>query len=405
MSVASFGMFTPREPEGVAESDPLEGRGQPEVVDEYDPVPALLAMNGGDARQTFIQLRTDVDTLKLFLSGLTSIDVSSVFDDYTDAQRRAAIGAIAMNKTLEDVDLSHNPKINDADAAELARNDTITSLRLSGTNIGDAGAAALARNTRIIYLSLCENKISHEGAIALAKNSTVRSLSLDENKIGDSGAAAFATSTVTSLSMNDTGITSAGAVKLADNKTVWHLQLDGNAIGAEGIIALAANKTIRLLRLQRNGIGLWADGVNALRAFSGSAIDLDLSNNAIGDAGCAALSANRQCTALLLESNGITDAGVAHLATLEHIEHLHLGGNRIGDRGLILIAGIKSLLYLHMGDQIDNTAVTDVGLAALLHSTELVEIRISRNFVMSDGVRAALSKRFGLGLRFYTVGE
>ena len=358
----------------------------------------LLARNAGDVTQTFVELKTYVNTLKVFLSGLTTITLRRSFQTYTDAERHAAIRAIATNTTLTSVNLSHNPGIDAVDAAELARNNTIINLSIDGASVGDVGAAALAQNTCIVDLNLNSNNISHVGAAALATNRTISFLHLDHNRIGDAGATALTTSVTNYLYLCENGITHVGVAQLATNKKVQALILDGNAVGPEGITALAANTTIIRLSLKRNGIGNAAPAIDALKAFARNTtcFFLNMDNNDIGDAGCAALSNSLGVAYLILSVNNITDAGAAALAKLKQLISLDLDGNNIGDQGILRVCSIPRLDVLSLAAQ-QHMVTTDVGVAAIMNRRPRFRyLKLSSTTVISNAaLRDALHNQYG----------
>ena len=96
---------------------------------------------------------------------------------------------------------------------------------------------------------------------------------------------------------------------------------------------------------------------DALHAGTGAALaHLDLSGNALGDAGAvalaAALHANTALTLLGLHANGVGDEGAAALATAlpaAVLRYVGLNMNRVGDRGAAEIAGAVAGLPLTSG--------------------------------------------------------
>jgi hypothetical protein len=74
---------------------------------------------------------------------------------------------------------------------------------------------------------------------------------------------------------------------------------------------------------------------------------------------------------LFRKSRFLSDEGLAHLASLRYVETLELGGF-VGDEGGVYLGGLMSLRQLLL----ENTAVTDRGLAFLRGLVNLVSLSI-----------------------------
>jgi Leucine-rich repeat (LRR) protein len=93
---------------------------------------------------------------------------------------------------------------------------------------------------------------------------------------------------------------------------------------------------------------------------------------------------------LSLEDTAVTDAGLAHLAALTNLTSVSLGNSRVTDLGLAHFNGLTKLAALRLND----TQVTDAGLAQLEGLTRLNRLELSNSRVTDAGLAhlAALTK-------------
>lgn len=240
------------------------------------------------------------------------------------------------------------PLSSQAISSVLASNESFTILDLSGNRIRDPGAASMATllesNDTLVHISLKSNDIGADGmcalATALTRNNTLTSLDLggirgvNRNHVGARGAEAL------------------GNMLMA-NAVLHTLDLSSNGLGIEGTGLIASglqeNTSLRSLKLACNNIG--PDGCRLLASvLQGSCLEhVDLSRNAIGDAGAghvalafqAGTEGGEHIVELRLDSNDIRDIGCRSLApmlrTNVSLKKLHLNHNDLGT-GMVDIA-------------------------------------------------------------------
>ncbi|CAF3923642.1 unnamed protein product [Rotaria magnacalcarata] len=242
-----------------------------------------------------------------------------------------------------------------ADALE--NNKTITELNLSNNEIGDIGAQYLAHalrdnKTLTSLIFGCDYRNNEEEKCLdidwmficdIISNETLTLLDLSGNEIGNTGAQHFATAlqknqTLTILNLESNRVQDDGMKYLAkvleNNKTLKRLDLAKNPNDSCALVSAAfqiQNDPIRsTIHLRSQKIG--DDEVRFLAdAFSGTEmkfIELDLSDNEIGDVGA-------ECLARVLQNN----------KTLKTLSLLH---NRIGLIGLQCLLdafGINQVTY------------------------------------------------------------
>jgi uncharacterized protein (TIGR02996 family) len=164
----------------------------------------------------------------------------------------------------------------------------------------------------------------------------------------------------------------------------------------------------RLRRLNFSRAGRRLDGAEASLFFAsphlGRLAELDLSGNAVGPQGAAALAACPRLAGLAqldLSHNGIGDEGAAALAASPHLgnlEYLTLYVNDIGDAGAAALAASPHLNRLDFLSLISNQ-VGPAGVEALAAATglpALTRLRLAYNPVGDRGAQALLgSPRLG----------
>ena len=93
----------------------------------------------------------------------------------------------------------------------------------------------------------------------------------------------------------------------------------------------------------------------------GDLVYLNLSHNAIGDAGLVHLAGMRRLRSLNLTTTLIGDAGLVHIAKLRSLEELFLSRTDVGDAGLVHLGRLGGLRFL----ELNGTRVSPAGVAGL----------------------------------------
>ena len=316
----------------------------------------------------------------------------------------------------------HDGKLSAANVIVLAdvlkSNATVTELNLNGNDIGDDGTASLAGELQSInnveVLKVSRNGIGDAGVAdlssALKFNTTLTALFLSLNRIGEAGAAALAdglksNKTLTELDLSYNDIGDVGAAALANglkfNRTLLVLYLSGNGIsnGAKGLAEkLKSNTILSTLNLSHNAIcDAGAAGLAGLLKSTTTLSALNLSRNGIGDASAAgladALKSNATPTVLNFSENSIGAAGIADVAdglkSNTTLSELNLSCNRIGDDGAAKLSdGLKCNANLTVLD-LSSNKIGDAGTAnladGLKSNTKLRVLHLSGNGIGDDG--------------------
>eukprot|EP00760_Papus_ankaliazontas_P010641 PhM_4_TR14393/c0_g1_i1/m.10183 len=259
--------------------------------------------------------------------------------------------AMMKNKWVNTADMSHN-HFGDEGATEIAQlikvNMYLQTLNLSSNEISDIGGIAIASafipqpnpgqpgiwNRTMTVLNLSSNNFGDDTAIALAMSikycRDLSRLDVSYNRIGASGAAALF-----------------GALRHNCNITFI---IHHNEVGDDGVMSIC--EALRLngvtgahgvLNLSQCDVGkAGADAVGGLININNFVQDVVLSNNTIGDLGCASIMAGllgkHIIRAVYLQNNFLGDECGDDIrkvleANVETLITIVLSNNEIGDKG------------------------------------------------------------------------
>ncbi|XP_072894965.1 NACHT, LRR and PYD domains-containing protein 3-like [Hemitrygon akajei] len=216
-------------------------------------------------------------------------------------------------------------------------------------------------------------------------------LRLGENKLGDSGvklvsaALRYPECKIQKLGLGKVGLTDSGAEDLASalstNPSLTELNLNDNKLGDSGVKLVSAalrNPECKIQKLGLGKVGLADSGAEDLASAlstNSSLMELDLSNNKLGDSGVKLVSAalrNPECKIqkLWLRKVGLTDSGAEDLAsalsTNSSLTVLNLNENKLGDSGVKLVSvALRNAECKIQKLGLRNVGLTDSGAAVL----------------------------------------
>jgi Ran GTPase-activating protein (RanGAP) involved in mRNA processing and transport len=244
-------------------------------------------------------------------------------------------------------------------AALQSSNTTLRALDLSDVGVSDSGCAdlgeALAVNCTLQTLSLAGHTASDRGcellARALSKNRSLTSLDLHGHSLRVLSVGRVA----------DAGASALARTLCGEGTTLQELLLGGNRVSDAGAAALAqalaaagAASRLRVLGLDLNRLSeRCCPALSLALQRSRCLASLDLSHNALGDAGVALLAPGLAASSALVELRlrecALSAAAMAPLcgALGAHLrlERLCLAGNRVGSEGM----GPLVVLLAHRG--------------------------------------------------------
>lgn len=295
-------------------------------------------------------------------------------------------------------------------------------LDLAFNEVAEAGVRALATASlpRLVRLSLrgvlpggpALKALAAAGEKAMPQ---VRALDLGENQIEDADLAPLLASgwvrPLHELKLDQNQLTAASITKLAALKLrdLRRLDLSNNSVGTVGIRSLAraaflpglSALALRYTKLGEAGV---LDLAKLLPAAA-KLTELDLLGAGVNESGLGAILATataRRLTLLDLSYNALGDAGAVRLAAIElpALTTLRLDECDLGDAGARSLAQLKTkaLRTLSLG----NNQLTEAGLGALLAATglpQLAELSLRGNRVGSLAPLAALQPAQAPALR------
>jgi len=193
--------------------------------------------------------------------------------------------------------------------------------------------------------------------------------------------------------------------RLAQNDAqLNNLVLNGSCMGTRGAMQLASalrnNSNLLSLRMPMNFIG--SEGLEHLVSFLTDRrcplVELDLSDNDLGDEGCAILSEvlkfNRSIHTLKLADNDISDVGLSEivqsLRSNTTLRHLNLSGNQISDQGVEALCNIlpeSSLKTLDLSsNRIADGGAVSVAMLLTSNIVGLENVQLDNNRIGESGV-------------------
>lgn len=208
------------------------------------------------------------------------------------------------------------------------------------------------------------------------------------------------TLSLTDLGLAHNHITAAGlGVLLASAKSegLQVLDLEDNPIGDAGLLAIASSPrlaTLEVLQLAHTGVG--PEGASALAAAAPNALalrQLDLGQNALGDAGALALASLPVAARLSLEEAQISATGARALLETARCPRLLLGGNALGSGSLAGLTKLSPSLEVLVLTRTRIGAGDAVTLASL-PAPALRELDLRGNALGDEGVRALAKARW-----------
>jgi len=283
----------------------------------------------------------------------------------------------------------------------LVYNEHFIHLNLSKNSIGDYGArciaGALRENTTIIHVDLSNNAICYEGAAEifemLAENENIVSLKLNS---------------LEGLNRNRIDVRGMRPISncLKQNQILQFLDLSGSSITNEGLMYLADglehNRSLVSLNISDNELGPKVQPlVKPLMVCN--LLELDISNNKLGDAGLQVLINIFQQTSgtysrlqsFNIAKNNITSFGATKVFDILSknltVKKLIMDENNLTGRG---ISGIVSLLFEN--STLDHLSFYDCGLnyegadalgTGLSRNFHVHTLIIGKNPIKDDGIK------------------
>jgi Flp pilus assembly protein TadD/Leucine-rich repeat (LRR) protein len=232
---------------------------------------------------------------------------------------------------LHALNLGGQPRVTDAELADLAGLKGLRQLSLDHTQVTDAGLKHLRGLTTLRELSLGSLPVTDDGLKHLRGLTGLRKLNLFENKVGDVGLTDLESLTdLRWLSVQRTGVTDAGLVHLKGLSRLQTLILrDQLEITDQGLASLKELTNLEELDIGRTAIT--GTGLVHLKGLP-KLVRLHLNvSDQLSDEGLQPLAGWTRLVELNLSSTHISDRGLEHLQGLTGLKELHLEGTKVTD--------------------------------------------------------------------------
>lgn len=293
---------------------------------------------------------------------------------------------------------------------------SLTSLRLSSSNVTDKDLAAVAKVTSLTKLELDHTAVTSDG---LAKLSSLPLLSdLSISSPADWGATVAALRTYPSLSslnlgsmsldgpdleaflgkpvpaasfevnLNRMPLTAVAKSALAVDSHLLELHLAETGYTDEDVEFLRGYKNIRVLSLAHNRV---TDKTAPILGSLQTLEALDLSDTGITDATVEVVARLPKLKLLRLNHTDVTDAGLELLAANERIEELGLRGTRITDRSLSVLKEFPNLQSLNIGTSYPNWLDDGKQSRGALSETAFAQLKDFRALSEVDVIQSELT--------------
>ena len=288
---------------------------------------------------------------------------------------------------LEELELSHNESVADAQLVYLNPLNNLKTVYLYRTQIEGPGLIHLSGLNQLEHLALGRSRLGDEGLEHISRIRGLISLRLDNTKVTDSAVARLAKlQNLETLTLNNTDITDKSLTSLQNLKRLKQLGLAGTRITPEGAqrIKLALPKCNVSYSF---GLGKTVDDSplfrpddkplpNDIRAeFKSRGIDGHIDLDSTND--------GSQIVSLFLGSTTLSDEVVLDLIeTMPYLRTLVIRQGLVGDRFLEGLKDVDGLEYV----ELNGTNVTNDGLQHLLPLTNLRELYLNGTAITDDGL-------------------
>jgi hypothetical protein len=133
--------------------------------------------------------------------------------------------------------------------------------------------------------------------------------------------------------------------------------------------------------------------------WAASLVQVNLGRSRVNDDDLACFEKLSGVQFVWLQQTGVTNKGLAHLSGCTKLEELYLANTKVTDEGLAALAGMKHMRFLSLS----GCEITDKGLDYLGGMRNLVRLDMPQTFVTPAGV-AKLQKKIPGAKIVYTAG-
>ena len=331
--------------------------------------------------------------------------------------------------SLSELNISHSNVINERVnklIAVLLCSTHLRKLDLSYNNLSTSDAAnifkGLENNSSLEIIDVSHNMITDEAAhnlaTVLSQNNKIRSLDFSFNYLTESGAIVVFKGMTNSLNLRELNIghnlindeaAESMSIVLSKNKNLHSLDLSYNYFGSETFVKLFnylnTMKRIKLRKLNISGNKITATAVRNIAVFLSHNCELeefDFGNNGMQAAGLIKIFENislRGLKRICFNDNMVTDEAASHIATVlkrnTELKEINMSGNKLLSDGIkVIFRGMKNILKLTQVNISHNCisfeAADDIAIV-LSKNINLQALYLCNNCLQAKGIITLLS--------------
>ncbi|MDA1054882.1 MAG: SMP-30/gluconolactonase/LRE family protein [Planctomycetota bacterium] len=230
---------------------------------------------------------------------------------------------------------------------QLAGQDQLRRLELSGTAVTSAGLTHLQELTNLERLNLCLTACDDRGFEHLAGMTRMKRLTICSSNITGTGFAHLAgMKQLESINLHSSPASDAGLEAIGKLTSLKRLEIVHTHVTDAGLKHLAG--LVNLQQLHVHGPEAKADAFPFLGQLR-ELYELDIYDRAASNLTLEQIGRLPKLRKLMLVTGNFDDAGVAHLATVTTLEELTLDSPRVTDASIEHLAQLTNLRKLHLG--------------------------------------------------------
>ncbi len=230
---------------------------------------------------------------------------------------------------------------------QLAGQDQLRRLELSGTAVTSAGLIHLKELTKLERLSVCLTACDDRGFEHLAGMTRMKRMTICASKITGSGFAHLqGMKQIESINLHSAPASDAGLEAIGKLTSLKRLEVVHTNVTDAGLKHLAG--MVNLQQLHVHGKETTAEAFPFLRKLR-ELYELDIYDRAASNQTCEQIAHLPKLRKLMLVTGNFDDDGVKHLANVPTLEEVTLDSPRVTDASIEHIAKLPNLRKLHLG--------------------------------------------------------
>jgi sugar lactone lactonase YvrE len=230
---------------------------------------------------------------------------------------------------------------------QLAGQDQLRRLELSGTAVTSSGLIHLKELTNLERLNVCLTTCDDRGFEQLAGMTRMKRMTICASKITGSGFAHLqGMKQIESINLHSAPASDAGLEAIGKLTSLKRLEIVHTNVTDAGLRHLAG--LVNLQQLHVHGKETTAEAFPFLDKLR-ELYELDIYDRAASNQTCEQIARLPKLRKLMLVTGNFDDAGVKHLANVTTLEEVTLDSARVADASIEHLAKLQNLRKLHLG--------------------------------------------------------